>query len=523
MRLLVILRMEVYLPDLNGQLRREWEMLFNSIDFLIFFPIVVLIYFLIPKKIKYLWLLAASYYFYMCWNAKYALLIFASTVITYLSGLLIEKVKHSHWKDSKKKNLKKWIVAGSFITNLGILFYFKYTNFALDIVSKAFSAVHVELHVPTLDILLPVGISFYTFQALSYTIDVYRDDIYAEKNFFRYALFVSFFPQLVAGPIERSKNLLKQLAVPKKFNFDNLREGILLMLWGFFLKIVLADRIAIFVDTVYGNYPAYPGMYLVVATMLFAVQIYCDFSGYSTIAMGAAKILGIQLMENFDTPYLSTSVAEFWRKWHISLTSWFKDYLYIPLGGSRKGKLRKYMNKMIVFLASGLWHGAQFSFVAWGGLNGLYQILGEMLQPVRNKLVSLLRLNRESLGHKLAQAIGTFILVDFSWIFFRANSFMDALDIIKSIFTVKNPWVLFDGSLYACGLDDKNFRLMLVSILLLFFADCCKKKGIVIREVIAKQDYWFRYIFIALAILLLLIFGKYGPAYDAANFIYFQF
>ena len=252
-------------------------MLFNSLDFLIFFPIVVLGYFLISDDIKYLWLLVASYYFYMCWNAKYALLIFFSTVVTYSSGLLIDK--------AKTVSQKKLTVAVSFILNLSVLFYFKYCNFALDTVSKLFQSMNIELHVPVFDILLPVGISFYTFQALSYTMDVYRGEIYAEKNFFRYALFVSFFPQLVAGPIERSKNLLQQLAAPKKFCFEAARDGFLLMLWGFFLKIVLADRIALFVDTVYADYTTFGGWYLIVATMLFAIQIYCDFYGYSVLGL----------------------------------------------------------------------------------------------------------------------------------------------------------------------------------------------------------------------------------------------
>ena len=498
-------------------------MLFNSIQFLIFFPIVVLFYFVVPAKVKHVWLLAASYFFYMCWNAKYALLILTSTVITYLSGILLERISHTDFEAAKQTKLKKWVVAGSVILNLCILFYFKYINFALDIAASVFAKVHIELNVPVFDVILPVGISFYTLQALSYTMDVYRGEIYAEKNFLRYALFVSFFPQLVAGPIERSKNLLVQLAVPKKFCFSDAREGLLLMLWGFFLKIVLADRIAVFVDAVYGNISTYGGVYLVVATMLFAIQIYCDFAGYSTIAMGAAKVLGITLMENFDAPYLSTSVAEFWRRWHISLTSWLKDYLYIPLGGSRKGNLRKYINKMIVFLVSGLWHGAQISFVVWGGLNGLYQVIGEILQPVRDRLTGVLRLNRESLGYRLVQIAGTFVLVDFSWIFFRASRFMEAFQIIASMITVKNPWVLFDGSLYQCGLDEKNFRLMLVGIVVLLCADICKRKGIRIREVIAKQDAWVRWLVIAVSITLIMIFGKYGPAYEAANFIYFQF
>lgn len=498
-------------------------MLFNSIDFLFFFPIVVLIYFVIPQKIKHLWLLAASYYFYMCWNAKYALLILASTVITYVSGLLIEKVKRIPCKKMQQTVAKKWIVAGSFIINLGILFYFKYSIFVLSIVTSAFAKMHIYLNVPAFDIILPVGISFYTFQALSYTMDVYRDEICAEKNFFKYALFVSFFPQLVAGPIERSKNLMLQLSSPKKFSFEDAREGLLLMLWGFFLKIVLADRIAIFVDTIYNDFSTYSGMYLIVATVFFAVQIYCDFSGYSIIAMGTARVLGITLMENFDAPYLSTSVAEFWRRWHISLTSWFKDYLYIPLGGSRKGKIRKYINKMIVFVISGLWHGASFSFVVWGGLNGLYQVIGEIIQPIRDKLVSILSLNRTSLGHKLIQITGTFIIVDFSWIFFRVSRLRDAFEIIKSMVLVNNLWVLFDGSLYNCGLDEKNFRLMLAGGVILLFADLCKKKGIKIREVIIRQDYWFRWIFVALTISAILTFGVWGSSYKEANFIYFQF
>lgn len=500
-------------------------MLFNSLEFLIFFPIVTFVYFIIPGRAKQLWLLLSSYYFYMCWNAKYAILILTSTIVTYLSGLLLEKADKRAKQSGETGALtaKKWIVAGSFIINLGILFFFKYFNFAMSTVAGLFQLVHIQLNVPTFDVLLPVGISFYTFQALSYTMDVYRGEIYTERNFIRYALFVSFFPQLVAGPIERSKNLLKQLAVPKRFNFERAREGFVLMLWGYFLKIVMADRIALFVDTVYADSETYGGYYIIVATVLFAVQIYCDFAGYSTIAMGTAKILGVELMENFNAPYLTTSVAQFWRNWHISLTSWFRDYLYIPLGGSRKGKIRKSLNTMIVFLVSGLWHGARFSFIVWGGLNGLYQIIGEWLTPARKRLNSILHLHPDSLGHKLAQGIITFILVDFSWLFFRANGIQDAFVKIKSLVAVKNPWILFDGSLYTCGLDASNFRLVLVCIGILVFADACKRCGVCVRNVILKQDYWFRWVFIAVSILLILLFGEWGPAFDQNNFIYFQF
>lgn len=498
-------------------------MLFNSLQFLIFFPIVVLLYFVFPKKVRYIWLLIASYYFYMCWNAKYALLMLFSTIVTWLSGLVLEKIKKADYEERWRERLKKSCVAVSFILNLSVLFFFKYVNFAVENLNWMLEQVHVELNLSAVDIILPVGISFYTFQALSYTVDVYRDEIYAEKNILRYALFVSFFPQLVAGPIERSKNLLKQLAVPSRFDFDRAKEGILLMIWGYFLKVVLSDRIAIFVDTVYNGFEMYRGGYIIVATILFAVQIYCDFGGYSCIAMGAAKILGINLMENFNAPYLSRSVAEFWRRWHISLSTWFRDYLYIPLGGNRKGSVRKYINLMIVFLASGLWHGAQWTYVIWGGLNGIYQVIGSLLKPVRTSLIKVFHLNRESLGHKLLQTFTTFCFIDFSWIFFRAQSLSEALAMIKSMFTVWNPWIFFDESLFECGLDRKNFYVMLLSILLLLIADICKYKGLKIRKIILEQDWWFRWMIYIVSVILILVVGVWGSGYDQAGFIYFQF
>ena len=497
-------------------------MLFNSVDFIIFFPIVTLIYFVLPSKIRYLWLLAASYYFYMCWNAKYALLLLLSTAVTYASGLMLSALSQG---DDTEKNVKlrKLTVAFSFIINLGILFFYKYFNFSTGLLSAVFAKVHINVSIPVFDIILPVGISFFTFQALSYTMDVYRGEVCAERNFFRYALYVSFFPQLVAGPIERSKNLLKQLAVPAKFDFTRARDGFLLMLWGYFLKLVLADRIAVVVDTVYNNYMQYTGWYLVVASVLFAFQIYCDFAGYSTIAIGAAQILGIQLMQNFDSPYTAGSVSEFWRRWHISLTSWFKDYIYIPLGGSRKGVLRKHINRITVFLLSGLWHGAGLHFVFWGGLNGLYQIIGECLLPVRKKVAAILRLNPDSCGFKVYKTAVTFVLVDFAWIFFRADSLSIAGSIVRSIFGADNPWIFFDGSLYRIGLGDKDFRLMLSCIAVLIFVDILNRCGICVRNKICEQDYIARWIIIVFSVAFILTFGMWGPGYNANNFIYFQF
>lgn len=494
-------------------------MLFNSLVFLLFFPIVVFIYFLIPNRVKHLWLLAASYYFYMSWNAKYGLLILFCTVCTYLCSLLIEK--HRNEENGKRKTCLFTAVCITVI--LSLLAYYKYTGFALDTLGRVLGRVGIVWQIPAVDIVLPVGISFFTFQASSYVIDVYRGEIYAEKNFFRYALFVSFFPQLVAGPIERSKNLLKQLAVPQKFSFENAREGILLMIWGYFLKMVIADRAAIFVDVIYADAYQFQGWYMIVATVLFAVQIYCDFAGYSIIAMGAAKVLGIHLMENFQAPYLSESVSEFWRRWHISLTSWFKDYLYIPLGGSRKGLWRKHINRIVVFLVSGLWHGAQWSFVAWGGLNGLYQVMGDLLKPCRDKAVQALRLNRDSIGHKLLRIIITNILVCISWVFFRCDSISESFMIIFGMLKASNPWILLDGSLYELGLDRGNFTLLLLSIGILLFADFCKKRGIAVRNVIIRQDYWVRWLIISLSVAAILLFGIWGTSYNATNFIYFQF
>ena len=373
---------------------------------------------------------------------------------------------------------------------------------------------------PTFDIILPVGISFFTFQAVGYMIDVYRGDVEVETNFFRYALFVSFFPQLVAGPIERSKNLLHQLKDTDKckFDFNRAVEGFLVIIWGLFLKIVIADRVAVYVDTVFSDISSANGIALVVAIVLFAIQIYCDFYGYSSIALGSARILGIHLMENFNAPYLSSSVSEFWRNWHISLTSWFKDYLYIPLGGSRKGTIRKYINKMVVFLCSGLWHGASLTFVVWGGINGIYQIIAEVLAPIRNYFV---RKPIIKTIYRCFATVSTFVLIGFSWIFFRANTLTDAFAIIMAIFGNLQIGALWDGSLLAYGLNEAHFYLLLFCIGLLILADVWKRRGFVMHKWL--KDKWICWVVIAISIYFILLFGMWGPDYDKANFIYFQF
>ena len=315
-------------------------MLFNSFEFLIFFPVVIGIYYIIPKKLRQIWLLVASYYFYMCWNAKYAILIFGITLFSFLGGKALARMTGEDEAALAKRKRRLFVVCAGLI--IGILLLFKYLDFTRDNINRFLQLIGSSVSISTaFSLVLPVGISFYTFQALGYLIDVYRGDVQAEENFAKYALFVSFFPQLVAGPIERSKNLLNQLGEPKDFDYERARNGLLLMLWGFFEKMWIADTAAIYVNKMYDNYREYSSGALVVATVFFAIQIYCDFSGYSHIAIGAAQVLGVRLMDNFRQPYFATSIKDFWRRWHISLSTWFRDYVYIPL--SAVFTYRRYM------------------------------------------------------------------------------------------------------------------------------------------------------------------------------------
>lgn len=497
-------------------------MLFNSLQFLIFFPIVCLVYFAIPKKVKWVWLLGASYYFYMCWNPKYALLMFTSTLITWLSGYFIDKF-NSIENPKKSKALKNITVGVSFVSNLAILFFFKYFDFAVENLNRILAAVNIQAVNPSFDVILPVGISFYTFQALSYTMDVYRKDVECEKNFFRYMLFVSFFPQLVAGPIERSKNLIHQLKENHPFNWQKVKSGLILMLWGFFQKLVIADRAAIAVNTVYNNHSEFGGTQIAFATILFALQIYCDFSSYTDIARGASRVMGIELMENFKQPYFARSIADFWRRWHISLSGWFKDYLYIPLGGNRKGTLRKYLNIMTVFLSSGLWHGASWNFVIWGVLHGAYQIIGDITKPIRRKVLSAVSIREDNAVHKMFQIVFTFVLVCFGWVFFRANNVTDALLMIKKIFTDFSILSVGKGCILNMGLDIANIGALIASVVVLFGINLARHKEISPLTAILKANVAIRIVLCLVLIFTVLVFGIYGPGYSESQFIYFQF
>lgn len=490
-------------------------MLFNSWKFILFFPFVLTIYFLVKPRFRYIWLLIASYFFYMCWNPRYIILIGISTVITFGSGILIER---SH---SREKSGKCWVVL-SLLLNLGILFLFKYLNFTILNIEWLLNKLNAALTVPRFDVLLPVGISFYTFQALSYTMDVYRKEIKAERHFLRYALFVSFFPQLVAGPIERSGSLLAQINQEKHFDWDNFRDGLLYMIWGFFEKMVIADRIAILVDTVYSNYTEFVGFQIAFATILFGFQVYCDFAGYTDIAIGAAKIMGFHLMKNFRQPYFSMSIADFWRRWHISLSTWFRDYLYIPLGGNRKGQVIKYRNIMIVFMVSGLWHGASWGYIIWGGLHGVYQIIGDLLKPYYENFLKQKNIRTNCFSWRLLKKIITFILVDFAWLFFRAAGARTALRMILHSIRRCNPFPILTGGLYEMGLNRNSITVLTISLMILFIVDYLKEKGN-IKQKFLSQNKWFYYGISYAGILVVLFFGIYGEAYNPSQFIYFQF
>lgn len=467
-------------------------MLFNSLHFLAFFPIVCIAYFLLPTlKWRNLFLLGASYYFYMNWEPVYALLLLSSTAITYFAAIGID-----HYK---QKRTKKMFLTTSLILNLGILFLFKYYNFAAENITYLLVKCGLSVQMPDFTLLLPVGISFYIFQALGYSIDVYRGNTPVERNFFTYALFVSFFPQLVAGPIERSTNLLPQFKKKHLFSYENAMTGLHLMVWGYFLKLVLADRCALYVDPIFNNVDKHNGGSYLLASLFFPFQIYGDFAGYSLTAIGAAKIMGFNLMENFRRPYFSTTITEFWHRWHISLSTWFKDYVYIPLGGNRVSTFRCYTNIMITFIISGIWHGANWTFIVWGTIHGALQCFEKMLGWNKRHWKGF---------EKFSHWAVTFIIVCLAWIFFRTNNISEAFSIITGIFT--NFGVPY--------MRVADFLAIAMALILLAIKESIDEYGWKIR--ISNSPYWLvRHVYITSMIAYIILFG----VLNGDQFIYFQF
>ncbi len=466
-------------------------MLFNSSHFLYFFIVVTTLYFLLPHKIRWMLLLAASCFFYMFFKPEYILILAFTIVIDYYAGIYIEK-------QTEKSKKKKYLIA-SLIANIGVLAVFKYYNFLNTNITGLFNLLDIENPIPYLNIILPIGLSFHTFQAMSYTIEVYRGNQKAEKHFGIYALYVMFYPQLVAGPIERPQNILHQFYRKNEFSFDNALLGTNLIFLGLFKKMVIADRLAVYVNEVYKNLDGSNTFSAWIAAVFFSLQIYCDFSGYSDIARGTAKFMGYDLMLNFNRPYLSQSVSEFWTRWHISLSSWFKDYLYIPLGGNRVSKIKLYRNIFIVFLLSGLWHGANFTFIIWGGLHAIY-ILIESFLP---------KLKSVSLPIKLVKQLAVFMVVTIAWVFFRASSLDEAMHMIRLMLSCDFST---DVTQLFASKGPFSFGISLLVILFLLLA------------YFLPIDMRFKTIGRNIAFLSILIFLLFILNQDAqGEFIYFQF
>lgn len=467
-------------------------MIFNSIQYIIFLPIIFLLYWAMPHKWRNWLLLIASYYFYMCWNALYAILIIFTTISTWKLATMM---------NGKSPKIRKILLSLSVTLNLSILFTFKYYDFLMSLLTDIAELLSIHITPVKLGLLLPVGISFYTFQAIGYSIDVYRRDIKSENHLGVFALFISFFPQLVAGPIERASHLLPQFKEQKSFSYENFRNGLMIILFGFFLKLGLADRCAIYVDSIFNNISQHNGASYLLASFCFTFQIYGDFFGYSLIAIGSAKMLGYNMCDNFNRPYLSTSITEFWHRWHISLSSWFRDYVYIPLGGSRCSGIRRNMNLMATMLLSGLWHGASMNFVVWGGLHGIAMCVERTLgiaKAPQNKLLYYIRVTT------------TFIIVCFLWIFFRADTLTDALTIISGIFTdFGKPYIVWAHIIIIA------FVLFIVAMQEIIY-----EKGFHVSSI---RNIWLRhsvrYAFIVLTISFIMLFG----VLNGDQFIYFQF
>ncbi len=488
---------------------------FVSLHFLAFVLTAVVVQYVIPRRYRYLWMLLISWAFYWIAGGWYLILLIAVSVWTYLMGRLIGGSGISG-------KGKKWGLFAAVSVLLLLLGYFKYTGMLWDTALRfgAFLGLSAESRV--LHIVLPLGLSFYLFQAIGYLIDCYRGKVEPERNFCILALFIGSFCQIVSGPIERAGNMLRQYREPERFDPERLRDALLLILWGYFQKIVIADRLSVIVNSVYGDPGRYAGTIVFLATVCYTMEIYCDFAGYSNIAIGIADLMGIRLMKNFDSPYLSLSVGEFWRRWHISLSSWFRDYLYIPLGGNRRGTARKMINVLIVFALSGLWHGSSWTFMLWGLYHGMLQVAGMLLKPVRDRVVTSLRIRREVWSHLFLKGIATFLFVNIGWILFRAESLSQSVTIFLSMWK-PTPWVLMDGSLFQLGLAEADIRLLLFSLLVLGIVDVCNKRQIVVREVLGKQGIWIRWACYIAAILFVITCGVWGPGYDATSFIYSGF
>ncbi|MFM2227038.1 MAG: hypothetical protein RL664_381 [Bacteroidota bacterium] len=468
---------------------------FVSFDFLLFFPVVTLIYFLLPEKFRNTWLLLSSIFFYMFLIPYYIFILLGTISVDFIAG------KHIYKENNPKR--KKQLLVISLIFNIGILFFFKYYNFFAEELTQLVVTQNADDFLS--QVVLPIGLSFHTFQSMSYTIEIYRGHCIPEKNYFRFMLFVMFYPQLVAGPIERPQNLLHQFNEKKTFDYNRVKSGLWLMLIGFFKKIVVADRLSILVDSVYLNPDGFKGIPTLLAIAFFAIQIYCDFSGYTDIARGAARVLGFNLMENFRIPYFSKSISEFWTRWHISLSSWFKDYLYIPLGGNKVNLFKVIRNVLIVFIVSGLWHGANWTFIVWGALHGLVVIIERLTRFSRSKISNYLGM------------LYTFIVLSILWVFFRAENMIQAFEILNNAWEF--PKTGIGNQFRGLGLTINDLILSGCFIAVIIVHDFVSQK-VNIFDWVQRRTAVVRWIIYYLLVIVVIFYSENGAT---KNFIYFQF
>ena len=463
-------------------------MTYTSLYYFVLLISVFVAYYIVPSRHRWIVLLGGSAIFiYFAGGIWSVLFIYFSAIVTYFAGLLFQT----------KKTYKGFLVASVIVV---VFLTFRYANYLyMNLVNSSGRIITIAA---------PIGLSFYTLSLIGYMIDVYHGCVVAEKNALKFCLFVSFFPHILQGPIARYDQLSSQLYNNTKLEYERVTRATQLILWGIIKKLVIADRLGIFVDTIYAGFHQYGFVEIFMAVVFYGVQLYADFSGCVDISRGTAELFGIRLINNFQEPYFARSVSEFWRRWHISLSSWLKDYIYIPLGGNRMGVARKYVNILIVFIVSGLWHGTGITFLFWGLLHGVYQVLEGVFHLKSDKPICVIR---------------TFLLVDFAWLFFRAENMTSAFQMIERALKHVNLWAFFDGSLYNCGLDAKNLGLAIIGILVLGMVDYWHKNGIAIRDVLAKQHIAIRWFVYMMAIFVALIFGEYGYGYNAADFIYMQF
>lgn len=488
--------------------QEKFDVSFTSLKYIIFLIVVAVLCCKFKPKLRNPLLLAASLAFYTVFGAENLPYLLFSSLLTFLAAQLIE-----HELFGRKK---LWLVL-ALVLNLGMLFFFKYFNFFAVLTTDLCAVLGITLVDSSLKLFLPVGISFFVFQTTGYLMDVYRGKLKSEKNLIDYALFASYFPGIVSGPIQRAGDMLPQYKQPKKFDWENIKAGSLQFLWGAFKKMVIADRIAVLVNTAYADPSASTGFQLFVAAVCYSVQIYCDFSAYSDMAIGSSRIMGIKLMRNFDRPYSAVSLQDFWRRWHISLSTWFRDYLYFPLGGNRRSKARGYLNIIIVFLISGLWHGAALNFIVWGFLHGIYQVFGKVFQPQRDKIREGLHIASDSKLLGIFRRLCTFALVTLAWIFFRASSISDAFTIIGKIFSQPLPL----GGISALGLSMPAFFVIMLSTIALFVADWAENRYAISQKLCASVAPRYAVYFVLM--IAIMIFGSYGAGFDPMDFVYFKF